>query len=86
MKILYSLPLNSFTLVSDNENNIYLIKIKSSTKNKFNKDDQNYLTFINIMNTNTQKSILKSYDLFLNNKYKIDLNKKTIERIENYFK
>ena len=86
VKILYSLPLNSFTLVSDNENNIYLIKIKSSTKNKFNKDDQNYLTFINIMNTNTQKSILKSYDLFLNNKYKIDLNKKTIERIENYFK
>ena len=35
--------------------------------------------------TNNKNSILKSYDLFLNNKYKVSLNQKTIERIKNNF-
>ena len=29
--------------------------------------------------------MLKSYDFYLNDKYEIDLNKKTIERVKNYF-
>jgi peptidyl-prolyl cis-trans isomerase D len=28
---------------------------------------------------------LKSYDLFLNEKYNVILNQKTIERVKNYF-
>ena len=86
VKILYSLPLNSFTLVSDVERNIYLIKIKSSSQNNFNKDDEGYLEFVKKMNTDKRTSILKSYDLLLNNKYKVELNQKTIDRVKNYFK
>ena len=33
VKILYSLPINSFSLVADNDNEIYLVKIVNS-KNK----------------------------------------------------
>ena len=86
VKILYSLPINSFTLISDVESNIYLIKIKNTFKNKFSKNDKEYLEFINKINTDKRTSILKSYDLLLNNKYNVKLNQKTIDRVKNYFK
>ena len=86
IKILYSLPINSFTLVNDKENNIYLVKIVNSEKKSFNKTDESYLKFVSIQNTNNRKSILQSYDQLLNNKYKVELNQKTIDRVKNYFK
>ena len=33
VKILYSLPINSFTLINDEKNNIYLAKVKKFEKN-----------------------------------------------------
>ncbi len=86
VKMLYSLPVNSFTLVNDKENKIYLVKLVSAKKNTFNEVDENYLNFINNENTNTRKSILQSYDLLLNTKYQVQLNQKTIDRVKNYFK
>ena len=86
VKMLYSLPINSFTLVNDKENRIYLVKLVSSKRNKFNKTDENYINFIKKQNTNTRKSIIQSYDQLLNNKYQVQLNQKTIDRVKNYFK
>tara|TARA_Y100000389_G_scaffold186422_1_gene206761 strand:+ start:42 stop:1463 length:1422 start_codon:yes stop_codon:yes gene_type:complete len=86
VKILYSLPINSYTLVNDKENEIYLVKLISSKKNSFSKTDKDYLTFINNESTNTRKSILQSYDQLLNSKYQVQLNQKTIDRVKNYFK
>jgi peptidyl-prolyl cis-trans isomerase D len=86
VKMLYSLPINSFTLVNDKENKIYLVKIVNSKNNTFSKTDENYLKFANIQNTNNRKSILQSYNQLLNNKYQVDLNQKTIDRVKNYFK
>ena len=86
IKILYSLPLNSYTLVNDKENKIYLVKIVNSKKNTFIETDENYLNFVNNQNTNTRKTILQSYDQLLNSKYQVQLNQKTIDRVKNYFK
>ena len=86
IKLLYSLPINSYTLVNDKENKIYLVKLVSSKKNTFNETDENYLNFVNSQNTNTRKSILQSYDQLLNSKYQVQLNQKTIDRVKNYFK
>ena len=86
IKILYSLPLNSFTLVNDKENKIFLVKIVGSKKNTYNKTDDSYLKFINNQNTNNRKTILQSYDQLLNNKYQVQLNQKTVDRVKNYFK
>ena len=86
VKILYSLPNNSFTLVNDKENKIYLVKLVSSKKNTFSETDENYLNFVNNQNTNTRKTILQSYDQLLNTKYQVQLNQKTIDRVKNYFK
>ena len=86
VKILYSLPVNSFTLVNDKDDNIYLVKLASSEKNIFNRTDENYLKFANNQNTNSRKTILQSYDQLLNDKYQVQLNQKTIDRVKNYFK
>ena len=86
VKMLYSLLTNSYTLVNDKENKIYLVKLVSSKKNIFNETDENYLNFVNDQNTNTRKTILQSYDQLLNTKYQVQLNQKTIDRVKNYFK
>ena len=86
VKMLYLLTTNSYTLVNDKEDKIYLVKLVSSKKNTFNETDENYLNFVNNQNTNTRKSILQSYDQLLNSKYQVQLNQKTIDRVKNYFK
>ena len=85
VKMLYALPVNSFALVNK-EDKIYLVKITGTNKNSFNKTDEKYLKFVNSQNTNNRKSILQSYDQLLNNKYQVQLNQKTIDRVKNYFK
>ena len=86
IKMLYSLPQNSFALVSNTNNQIFLVKIKDINKNTINKQGEEYKGFVNSQNTNNRKSILQSYDTLLNNKYQVQLNQKTIDRIKNYFK
>ena len=85
VKMLYALPVNSFALVNK-ENKIFLVKITGKNKNSFNKTDENYIKFVNAQNTNNRKSILQSYDQLLNNKYQVELNQKTVDRLKNYFK
>ena len=85
VKMLYALPVNSFALVNK-EDKIYLVKITGTNKNSFNKTDEKYLKFVNNQNTNNRKSILQSYDQLLNDKYQVQLNQKTIDRVKNYFK
>ena len=86
VKMLYSLPINSYTLVSDEDDKIYLIKLLNSKKNIFSETDENYLSYVSKENTNTRKSIIQSYDQLLNSKYQVQLNQKTIDRVKNYFK
>ncbi len=85
VKMLYALPVNSFALVNK-EDKIYLVKITGTNKNSFSKTDEKYLKFVNSQNTNNRKSILQSYDQLLNDKYQVQLNQKTIDRVKNYFK
>ena len=42
VKLLYSLPLNAFTLVADNNNNVYLAKINSVTKKNIDKNSDDF--------------------------------------------
>jgi peptidyl-prolyl cis-trans isomerase D len=83
VEILYSLPVNSFTLINDDKNTIYLAKIKSFENEVVN--NEKLKEYINKQNSNIKNTMLKSYDLFLNDKYKVVLNQKTIERVKNFF-
>ena len=82
VKLLYSLPEKSFALIYESEN-IYLAKIRKFINVQFNSNK--YKDMMNEQKTNTKQILLKSYDELLNDKYKVTLNKKTIERVKNYF-
>jgi len=83
VEMLYSLPINTFTLVNDEENNIYLVKVKKFQNIATN--DAKFKEYVNKQNSIIKNSMLKSYDLFLNDKYNVVLNQKTIERVKNFF-
>ena len=83
VEILYSLPVNSFTLVTDEENNIFLAKIINFQNEVLN--DEKIEEYASKQNSNIKNTMLKSYDLFLNDKYDVVLNQKTIERVKNFF-
>ena len=83
VKLLYSLPEKSFTLINDEQNNIYLAKIKKYEIVSFTED--NYNNNLGKQNSNTKQSILRSYDILLNDKYDVTLNQKTIQRVKNFY-
>ena len=86
VEILYSLPINSFTLINDEKNNIYLAKIKKSQTQPISDDENEFSEYLNKQNSNIKNSMLRSYDLYLNSKYDVILNQKTIERVKNFFR
>ncbi len=86
VEILYSLPINAFTLINDEQNNIYIAKIKKIEKKIIDNNDNKIKEYNSKLNSNIKNSMLKSYDLYLNNKYNVTLNQKTIERVKNFFK
>jgi len=86
VELLYSLPLNSFTLINDENDQIYLAKIRKISNLSINLNDKDFKNYITKQNTNNKQNILKSYDLLLNKKYNVVLNEKTIERVKNFFK
>ena len=83
VEMLYSLPVNSYTLINDEENNIYLAKVKNFQNEVFN--EKKIKEYASKQNSNIKNTMLKSYDLFLNDKYNVELNQKTVERVKNYF-
>ena len=85
VEILYSLPENSFTLINDDKNNIYLAKIKKFQNKVIDNKSDKFKEYTNKENTNNKNTLLKSYDFFLNKKYNVVLNQKTIERVKNFF-
>ena len=85
IELLYSLPINSFTLINDEKNNIYLAKTKKFQDEIADTNSDKFKKYIEKQNSNSKNNILKSYDLFLNKKYNVVLNQKTIERIKNFF-
>ena len=85
VQILYSLPINSFTLINDEENNIYLAKVKKFEETVTDNNSEKFKLYVNKYGSNNKNTLLESYDLFLNTKYDVTLNQKTIERVKNFF-
>jgi len=86
VEVLYSLPEKSFTLINDENNNIYLAKVKKFEKQIVDTNNDEFKQYIAKQKSNSKNSLLKSYDTFLNDKYDVSLNQQTIERVKNYFK
>ena len=85
IQMLYSLPLNSFTLINDENNDIYLAKIDDYDEIKLDLNSKEYDKFFTKENTKIRNNILESYDLLLNKKYKVNINQLAINNVKNLF-
>ena len=86
VEILYSLPINSFTLVADEKDNIFIAKVVSYEDINILQNTNKFNAISNEASAENRNSILKSYDYLLNDKYKVIVNEKTLERVKNYFR
>jgi peptidyl-prolyl cis-trans isomerase D len=86
IEILYSLPTNAFTLIADNKKNVFVAKIVNFEEHNITQNSDQFNATSNKASAENRNSILKSYDFLLNNKYKVDVNQKTLNRVKNYFK
>jgi len=86
VKLIYALPQKSFTLVNDESNNIYLVKIVKINNESISKNSDKFKTFRNQGKIKLRDQMYSSYDISLNDKYKVKINQKTLERVKNYFK
>ena len=86
VNLLYSLGVNSFSLVSDEKNNVYLVKIKNFNESILDKNSQENEIFIKEVNITIRDRLFNSYDFLLNEKYKIKINEKALDRMKNYFR
>jgi len=86
IKILYSLPINTFTLIADKKDNIFVAKVASFEDIKISQNSNEFNAVSNKASAENRNGILKSYDYLLNNKYKVIVNEKTLNRVKNYFR
>ena len=86
VKILYTLPINTFTLIADREDNVFVAKVMKFEDTKISQDSNIFNQISNEASAENRNGILKSYDYLLNTKYKVIVNEKTLDRVKNYFK
>ena len=82
VELIYSMPINSFLLVADNKEEIFLLKILGAKNNLIS--DEKELFFKT--RDKIKNEIYTSYDQYLNKSYKVEINNNTLERTKNYFK
>ena len=85
IKLTYSLPKESFALLTDTNNNIYLAKINNIFTKNLSKNDKVNKDYLAKSNNKIIKEIYSTYDLSLNKKYKINIFENTLDRIKNNF-
>tara|TARA_B100000767_G_scaffold178018_1_gene166365 strand:+ start:261 stop:1682 length:1422 start_codon:yes stop_codon:yes gene_type:complete len=86
VEILYSLPINAFTLIADDIDNVFIAKIINYKEEDILQNSNEFNAISNEASANNRNSILKSYDYLLNDKYKVVVNQKTLDRVKNYFR
>tara|TARA_Y100001970_G_scaffold114410_1_gene142744 strand:- start:5172 stop:6599 length:1428 start_codon:yes stop_codon:yes gene_type:complete len=86
IKLIYSMPNKSFLLTADKKNNIYLVYINNIISKNITNNDGKMKLYSNQSVKNIKNNLYKSYDLLMNDKYKVKLNQKTLDRIKNHFK
>ena len=85
LKMLFTIPKGDFLLIVDNSNNIYLTKVENYQYNNFLSEEDKFKYEIQ-SNFKIQNEITNSYDLILNDKYKVEIYNNTLERLKNYFR
>ena len=84
---IYSAPENKVIVVSDIFlSNAFLVYVKEIKNKNIEKNAKDFDTYFNLSKTELMSSLYNSYDVYLKNKYKIDINYKALDQIDNYFR
>ena len=86
LNLLYTIPENEFLLIVDNENKVYLTKITGFNYKNFESKNINYKNYLSKSNMNIKNNISSSYDKLMEEKYKVEVNYSTLDRLKNFFK
>ena len=86
LKLLYTLPKESFSLVTGETNKVFLTKIKNIYYSDMEKNNDNIEEYSTKANNDIINDVYTSYDLSLNSKYKVKIFNQTIDRVKNYFR
>ncbi len=86
LKLLYTLPKESFSLVTGKTDKVFLTKIKNIYYSDMEKNSDNVKEYSTKANNDIINNIYTSYDLSLNSKYKVKIFNQTIDRVKNYFR
>ncbi len=86
LKLLYTLPKESFSLVTGETNKVFLTKIKNIYYSDMEKNIDNVEKYSTKANNDIINDVYTSYDLSLNSKYKVKIFNQTIDRVKNYFR
>tara|TARA_Y100001970_G_scaffold232218_1_gene288967 strand:+ start:3675 stop:5096 length:1422 start_codon:yes stop_codon:yes gene_type:complete len=86
VNLIYTLPNESFTLVTGEPDKVYLTLIKNIFYSNIDKDADNIKEYSKKSNNDIIKDVYTSYDLSLNEKYKVKIFNQTIDRVKNYFR
>ena len=73
-------------MIADDQNNIFVAKTVSYNEKDITKTFADFDKISIEEGAESKNNILKTYDLFLNNRYKVIVNEKTLERVKNYFR
>ncbi len=86
LKLLYTLPKESFSLVTGETNKVFLTKIKNIYYSDMEKNNDNIEEYSTKADNDIINDVYTSYDLSLNSKYKVKIFNQTIDRVKNYFR
>ena len=86
IKQIYSFAENRIIVVNDlglEEN--YLIYIDKIKNVKINENSDDYQKYLNLARIKIVNDLYNTYDSYLNNKYKIEINYQALDTVKNYF-
>jgi len=84
---IYSFGKNKVIIVADTSfSEIFLIYIDKIENALINKNSQDYNKYLNLSKTKIISNLSNTYDLYLNNKYKININYKALNKVNSYFR
>ena len=86
IKLIYELPKNSFVMVSNKKNIIYLAKINEVTYENLKSTDEKNQEYLAKTNIELIDDVYATYDTSLNSKYEVKIFNNNIDRIKDYFK
>ena len=84
---IYTFAKNKVVVVADFElSESYLIFINEISHTSTNNDSEEYKKYYNLSKLKITSDLFNTYDSFLKNKYKIEINYKALENVKNYIK